>query len=97
MSKETYTVTLLKPARYVLDNGTVKEVDKIVFHHNLADVRCFSCGVCGRLLTLFESPHMFTCALCGAEEESKCACENGHYICKACWSAKGFCPVFPIE
>ena len=42
------------------------------------------CLICGAPLKYFESERPMECAICRRNENSKTACENGHYICNEC-------------
>ncbi len=42
------------------------------------------CLICGAPLKYLENDRMMECAICGKKENSKVACENGHYICNEC-------------
>ena len=42
------------------------------------------CLICGAPLKYFEYDELMECAICHKKENSKTACENGHYICNEC-------------
>ncbi len=42
------------------------------------------CLICGAPLVYFETDNEMECALCHKKENSKTACQNGHYVCSAC-------------
>lgn len=44
------------------------------------------CLICGAPLKYLEDDTEMECALCHQKENSKTACENGHYVCNECHS-----------
>ena len=42
------------------------------------------CLICGAPLTYLENDTEMECALCHKKENSKTACEKGHYVCNEC-------------
>ncbi|MBE6645226.1 MAG: SAM-dependent methyltransferase, partial [Ruminococcaceae bacterium] len=42
------------------------------------------CLICGAPLKYSEKDEQMECAICRRKENSKTACENGHYICNDC-------------
>ena len=42
------------------------------------------CVICGKPLRYEAAARPMTCAICGKEFESNCACEDGHFVCDAC-------------
>ncbi len=42
------------------------------------------CLICGASLKYLETDELMECAICHKKENSKTACENGHYICNEC-------------
>ena len=42
------------------------------------------CLICGAPLKYLENDKLMKCTICHKEENSKNACENGHYICNEC-------------
>ena len=42
------------------------------------------CLICGAPLKYLENDELMECAICHKKENSKTACENGHYICNDC-------------
>lgn len=42
------------------------------------------CLICGAPLKYSEHDELMECAICHKKENSKTACENGHYICNEC-------------
>ena len=42
------------------------------------------CLICGAPLKYLENDELMECAICHKKENSKTACENGHYICNEC-------------
>ena len=42
------------------------------------------CLICGAPLKYLENDEQMECAICHKKENSKTACENGHYICNEC-------------
>lgn len=48
-----------------------------------------ACLVCGKPLKYFETARKMKCVSCGRICESNASCEDGHYICDSCHSAKG--------
>ena len=42
------------------------------------------CLICGAPLTYLENDTEMECALCHKKENSKTACEKGHYVCNGC-------------
>lgn len=44
----------------------------------------YECLICGAPLKYLENDELMECAICHKKENSKTACENGHYICNEC-------------
>ncbi len=44
------------------------------------------CLICGAPLKYAEADAEFECAICHKKENSKTACQNGHYVCNECHS-----------
>ena len=42
------------------------------------------CLICGAPIKYLENEKQMECALCHKKENSKTACENGHYVCNDC-------------
>lgn len=42
------------------------------------------CLICGAPITYFENEKQMECTLCHKKENSKTACEKGHYVCNEC-------------
>lgn len=42
------------------------------------------CLICGAPLRYLETDKLMECAVCHKKENSKTACENGHYVCNEC-------------
>lgn len=42
------------------------------------------CLICGAKLQYLENDIEMECALCHKKENSKTACEKGHYVCNQC-------------
>ena len=40
----------------------------------------YECLICGAPLKYLENDELMECAICHKKENSKTACENGHYI-----------------
>lgn len=47
------------------------------------------CVICGAPLIYKNASEIVKCAVCGKEEETNCACENGHFVCNDCHRQKG--------
>ncbi len=45
------------------------------------------CLICGAPLKYTENDEMLECAVCHKKENSKTACEKGHYVCNECHSS----------
>ncbi len=45
------------------------------------------CLICGAPLRYFDADTLMECAICHKKENSKTACERGHYICNECHTA----------
>ena len=48
-----------------------------------------ACLVCGKALKYYETSRKMKCVYCGKIFESNASCEDGHYVCDSCHSAKG--------
>ena len=78
--------------KYVCHDGLVLELEaNELLQGTDFCLQCVTCGVCGKLLTIYEEPRIFKC-YCGVEEQNSFACPDGHYICKQCASLRGDCP-----
>ena len=42
------------------------------------------CLICGAPLKYLENDELVECAICHKKENSKTACEKGHYVCNEC-------------
>lgn len=84
--------------KYVCHDGLVLEMslEELLQGTNFC-IQCLTCGVCGKLFTIYEEPRTFKCVnrkyfrICGVEERSSFACPDGHYICKKCAALRGRC------
>ncbi len=48
-----------------------------------------ACLVCGKPLKFYETAQKMKCVYCGKVFESNASCEDAHYVCDGCHSAKG--------
>ena len=49
--------------------------------------RFSGCMLCGKPLRYEKEARARVCAVCGKEQMSECACEDGHFVCDSCHSA----------
>jgi len=54
-----------------------------------------TCLICGAALAEPAAETTMKCTLCGKQERSSSACEQGHYVCQAC-RAEGIVSIFPL-
>ncbi|MBQ9941771.1 MAG: SAM-dependent methyltransferase [Christensenellaceae bacterium] len=52
-----------------------------------------ACLVCGAPLVYFDAAKTLVCADCGGSFKAYATCENGHFICDACHSARAVCQI----